>query len=55
VKSRKGGETVVRIYMVPIAEDVTTPDPYVVEVNEDATEVASIMLKHGISGLPVVE
>jgi len=55
VKSHKGRETVVRVYVVPIAEDVMTPDPYVVEVGEDAVKAASMMLKHGISGLPVVD
>jgi CBS domain-containing protein len=55
VKSHKGRETVVRIYMVPIAEDVMTPDPYVVEVDQDAAKAASVMLEHGISGLPVVK
>jgi len=55
VRSHKGRETVVRVYTVPIAEDVMTPNPHVVEVSEDAVEAASIMLEHGISGLPVVE
>jgi len=55
VKGHKGRETVVRVYMVPIAEDIMTPDPYVVEVDEDAAKAASTMLEHGISGLPVVE
>jgi CBS domain-containing protein len=55
VMGHKGRETVVRVYMVPIAEDVMTPNPHVVEVDEDAAKAASIMLEHGISGLPVVE
>ncbi len=55
VKGHKGRETVVRVYMVPIAEEIMTPDPYVVEVDEDAAKAASTMLEHGISGLPVVE
>jgi CBS domain-containing protein len=55
IRSHKGRETVVRVYMVPIAEDVMTPDPYLVGVDEDAAKAASMMLEHGISGLPVVE
>jgi len=55
VRSHKGGETVIRVYTVPIAEDVMTPNPYVVEVDEDAAKAASVMLEHGISGLPVVK
>jgi CBS domain-containing protein len=55
LRGHKGRETVVRVYTVPIAEDVMTPDPYVVEMDEDAAKAASLMLDHGISGLPVVE
>jgi len=55
VRGHKGRETVVRVYTVPIAEDVMTPNPYIVEVGEDAAKAASMMLEHGISGLPVVE
>ena len=55
VRSHKGRETVIRVYTVPIAEDVMTPNPYVVEVDEDAAKAASVMLEHGISGLPVVK
>ncbi|MEM2534851.1 MAG: CBS domain-containing protein, partial [Candidatus Nezhaarchaeales archaeon] len=54
VRDFRGRGAVVRAYMVPIAEDVMTPNPYVIEVDEDASKAATMMLKHGISGLPVV-
>ncbi|MEM1790038.1 MAG: CBS domain-containing protein [Candidatus Nezhaarchaeales archaeon] len=54
IKDYKSREAVVRVYMVPIAEDVMTPNPYVVDVDEDASKAAALMLEHGISGLPVV-
>lgn len=50
----KDREAVVRVYRVPIVEDFMTPDPYVIDVDEDATKAATMMLEHGISGLPVV-
>jgi len=55
VKQYKDRETSVRVYMVPIAEDIMTPDPYVVDASEDASAAAKMMMEHGISGMPVVK
>jgi len=55
VKQYKDRETTVRVYMVPIAEDLMTPDPYVIEASDDAAKAAEIMIEHGFSGMPVVE
>lgn len=55
VKQYKDREMAVRIYMVPVAEDLMTPDPYVIEANEDAAKAAEIMIEYGFSGMPVVE
>ncbi|MHC1637197.1 MAG: CBS domain-containing protein [Candidatus Nezhaarchaeales archaeon] len=55
VKRYKDRETTIRVYMVPIAEDLMTPDPYVIEASEDAAKAAEIMIEQGFSGMPVVE
>ncbi len=55
IKEYKDRETTIRVYMVPTAEDIMTPDPYVIEASEDAAKAAELMIEHGFSGLPVVE
>ncbi|MBI3622524.1 CBS domain-containing protein [Candidatus Pacearchaeota archaeon] len=37
-----------------IAADIMTPNPVVVDVKEDVSTAALLMIRHGISGLPVV-
>jgi len=37
-----------------IAADIMTPNPVVIDVKEDVSTVALLMIRHGISGLPVV-
>ncbi|MEB2837299.1 MAG: CBS domain-containing protein [Desulfurococcales archaeon] len=44
-----------RVYNVPIAEDVMSPNPITVEVGSDAAEAASIMVSEDIGVLPVVD
>jgi CBS domain-containing protein len=36
------------------AEDIMTPNPITVEYNEDVSSAVLIMIRNGISGLPVV-
>ena len=55
IKEYKDRETTIRVYMVPTAEDIMTPDPYVIEASEDAAKAAELMIEHGFSGLPVIE
>jgi len=44
-----------KIYTVPIAEDIMTPNPITVPLEMDASEAASIMVKENIGALPVVD
>ena len=37
-----------------IAADIMTPNPVVIDAKEDVSTVALLMIRHGISGLPVV-
>ena len=37
-----------------IATDIMTPNPVVIDAKEDVSTVALLMIRHGISGLPVV-
>ena len=36
-------------------EDIMTPNTITIEKDADLAEAAKIMVKHGISGLPVIE
>lgn len=38
-----------------IAADIMTPNPVIVDVKEDVSTTALLMVRHGISGLPVVK
>jgi len=38
-----------------IAADIMTPNPVVIEATDDVSAVALLMIRHGISGLPVVK
>ncbi|GBF09666.1 conserved hypothetical protein [Aeropyrum pernix] len=44
-----------RVYLVPLAEDVMTPNPITVEPEEDLAKAADIMVKEGVGILPVVD
>lgn len=44
-----------RVYTIPIAEDIMTPDPITIPPDADSADAASIMVKEGIGILPVVE
>ncbi len=46
---------VVRIYMLPLAMDIMTPDPLTVRYNEDLAIAADVMVKNRIGTLPVVD
>ncbi|MDC8453352.1 MAG: CBS domain-containing protein, partial [Candidatus Nitrosotalea sp.] len=37
-----------------IAADIMTPNPVTVDVSKDVSEASLLMIRHGISGLPVV-
>ncbi|HSD04802.1 MAG TPA: CBS domain-containing protein, partial [Nitrosopumilaceae archaeon] len=37
-----------------IATDIMTPNPVVIDAKEDVSTAALLMIRHGISGLPVV-
>ena len=43
-----------RFYMIPVAEDIMTPDPFTVKLSEDASRAAETLIENGIGGLPVV-
>ncbi len=43
-----------RIYLIPTAEDVMTPNPKVVEANDKASDAAKQLIDEGIGGMPVV-
>lgn len=43
-----------RIYLVPLAKDVMTPNPITVEPEEDLARAAEVMVREGIGVLPVV-
>lgn len=53
--SGRGFEGVVRVYSLPIAGDVMTPDPITVRPDEDLSTAADIMTKNRIGTLPVVD
>ena len=38
-----------------IAADIMTPNPITVDVSEDVSTASLLMIRHGISGLPVVK
>ncbi len=44
-----------RIYLVPTAEDIMTPDPITITKDRDAAEAARIMVMEEIGVLPVVD
>ncbi len=44
-----------RMYLVPLAENIMTPDPIVARPSDDLAHVASIMVSEGIGVLPVVD
>ncbi|MEB3787935.1 MAG: CBS domain-containing protein [Desulfurococcales archaeon] len=44
-----------RMYLVPLAENIMTPDPIVVRPGDDLAHAASIMVSEGIGVLPVVD
>ena len=54
--SRRDAEAVspTRIYLLPTAADVMTPDPTVVNESEDAGIAAGMLIEKGIGGMPVV-
>ncbi len=54
--SRKESDEIssVRLYIIPLAEDVMTPDPIVIRSSEDASAAADILITKGIGGMPVV-
>ena len=51
----KGRATAVRIYAIPIAADIMTPNPLTSKPLEDLALAADTMIKNNISGLPVVD
>jgi len=51
----RGFEGVIRIYTLPLAGDIMTPDPITIRPNEDLAHAADVMMKNGIGTLPVVD
>lgn len=43
-----------RFYLIPVAEDIMTPDPLTANLSEDASRAAEKLIDNGIGGLPVV-
>jgi len=54
--SRRDAEAVspTRIYLLPTAADVMTPDPTIVGESEDSALAAGMLIEKGIGGMPVV-
>lgn len=55
ISTEKGRATMVRIYAIPVAADIMTPDPLTAKPLEDLALAADTMIKNNISGLPVVD
>ncbi|MEZ0290787.1 MAG: CBS domain-containing protein [Sulfolobales archaeon] len=53
--SGRGFMSVVRDYIIPLAEDIMTPNPLTVTGDEDLSVAADVMYKNRISSLPVVD
>ncbi len=51
----KGRVSPLRIYSVPLAEDIMTHDPITVDEAQDAAKAAGIMVSERIGALPVVD
>ncbi len=51
----RGSEGAARIYVLPVAGDIMTPDPITVRPNEDLAQAADVMVKNEIGTLPVVD
>lgn len=51
----KGRATTIRIYTIPIAADIMTPNLLTIKPLEDLALAADTMIKNNISGLPVVD
>lgn len=43
-----------RIYFIPLAEDIMTENPIVVEEDTDASKAAKLLIDNNIGGMPVV-
>lgn len=53
-KRQAEGISATRVYALPIADDVMTKDPLVVDETSDAGFAAGLLLDNGIGGMPVV-
>ena len=53
--SPRGIFSSVRVYVIPIANDVMTPDPLVIHQDEDLANAADTMIKNNIGTLPVID
>lgn len=53
-KNEFGEITHDRIYLIPLAEDIMTENPIVVEEYDDASEAAKMLIENNIGGMPVV-
>jgi CBS domain-containing protein len=51
----RGHLSIVRDYIIPVAEDLMTPDPLTINENEDLSAAADIMYKNRFGALPVVD
>ncbi len=55
VSTVKGRATTIRVYAMPIAADIMTPNPLTAKPLEDLALAADTMIKNNISVLPVVD
>lgn len=51
----KGALIPSRMLPILLVKNVMTADPFVINQNADITDIARLMVRHGISGLPVVD
>lgn len=44
-----------RLYLIPVAEDIMTPDPFSARLIEEASSAAETLIEKGIGGMPVID
>jgi CBS domain-containing protein len=54
IRKEYGEVSYERIYLIPVAEDIMTPDPITIKESEDASLAARMLIEYNIGGMPVV-
>ena len=54
-RSPRGHVAMIRTYLVPIAEEIMTPNPITASLEEDLADAAATMIENDVGGLPVVD